>query len=103
MIWTVHFIASYWTIAIGCAKSMDPDSIRMAIVAYTVVAIFLIAVVALRSYRRHRVGEATMTHDFDSVEEQNRFLSFAAFLLAMLSGIATLFTALVVVFLRTCD
>ncbi|KAA5542621.1 hypothetical protein FYK55_13885 [Roseiconus nitratireducens] len=106
LVWAVHFLASYLTAAIWCAKAGpqagDADPVRVAIAAYTVVALTLIAVFGWIAFRKHRTGEATLPHDFDSRADQHRFLGFATTLLAILSFVATVFTALVVVFVGSC-
>jgi hypothetical protein len=105
LIWTFHFLASYLTVAIYCAKhdvDADVTLLRWSEFGYTLLALILIFAVGYTSYRRHRMGDSALPHDFDSREDQQRFLGFAAFLLSILSGVATLFTAVVFVFLGTC-
>ena len=105
-IWAVHFLASYVTAAIWCAKFAGPDHslapVRIAIAAYTTVALIGIGLVGWLGYRRHGVGRATVPHDFDTREDRHRFLGFATLLLAGLSFVATLMVALTAVFLETC-
>ncbi len=105
-VWAVHFLASYVTIAIWCAKfadeSGDATPVRIAIAAYTVVALAIIVVMAGLSYRQHRTG-GVAPHDDDTYEDHVRFTGQATFLLSLLSGVATIFTALVVVFVGSCD
>ncbi|MEZ6090319.1 MAG: transmembrane prediction [Pirellulaceae bacterium] len=105
-VWAIHFLATYLTCAIHCAKFADSDGdaseVRFIVAGLTLVAIGLISWVGGISHRRHRTGEATLPHDFDSQEDQRRFLGFAALLLSLLSGVATLFTAMVFIFLGTC-
>lgn len=51
---------------------------------------------------RHRAGDATAPHDFDSRADRHRFLGFT---LALLSGVAivgVLFAAMPALFLETC-
>lgn len=111
IIWTVHFLASYLTAAIYCEKtvaspevsSIDAGPVQWAIMIYTLLALPLIGAVAWHAYRRHTFGNAQLPHDFDSSGDRHRFLGFAAFLLALLSAVATIFTALVVVFIGSCD
>ncbi|QDS92838.1 hypothetical protein FF011L_15870 [Roseimaritima multifibrata] len=104
--WAAHFLASYLTAAIYCAKggSADGDAlpVRIAVAIFTIIALSLIASVGRRSLRVHCVGQATLPHDDDTLLDEQRFLGFAALLLSLLSGIATLYTALVFVFMETC-
>ncbi|WP_442506049.1 transmembrane prediction [Novipirellula sp. SH528] len=105
-VWAIHFLASYMTIAIWCAKfadeSGDATPVRIAIAAYTVVSLAIIVVMAGLSYRQHRKG-GNAPHDDDTYGDHVRFTGQATFLLSLLSGVATIFTALVVVFVGSCD
>ncbi|TWT66514.1 transmembrane prediction [Allorhodopirellula solitaria] len=104
--WAGHFLASYLTTAIYCAKFASPEGdalpVRIAVAVFTIVALSLITFFGVRSLRLHRRGDATLPHDDDTVDDEQRFLGFAALLLAILSGIATLYTALVFVLMETC-
>ncbi|WP_345682814.1 transmembrane prediction [Novipirellula caenicola] len=104
-VWAVHFLASYLTIAIWCAKfagdNADANPVRIAIAVYTVVALAIIVLMGWLSYRQHRSG-GSPPHDQDTYEDHVRFVGQATFLLALLSGVATIFTALVAVFVRSC-
>jgi len=105
-IWAAHFLLSYVTAAIWCAKfaprfgSLEP--VRWAIAAYTVVALAGIGWNGWGAFRRHRFQAQPLPHDFDSPGDRHRFLGFATLLLAALSAIATLFAATVVVFFEDC-
>jgi len=105
-IWVVHFLASYLTNAIWCAKYAGSDraagEVRLAIMCYTAIALPGICCVGWRAFRRHRRGAAELPHDFASGGDRSRFLGFSTFLLACLSGVATIFTALVAVFVGSC-
>ena len=107
-IWAVHFLLSYVSAAVWCAKAGQAAAsiggIRVAIALFTVVALAGIAAAGVAGYRRHGQGEGfdTTGHDFDSPEGRHRFLGFATVLLAGLSGVATIFTALPAVFIETC-
>ena len=105
-IWAVHFLASYITAAVWCAKFAGRDgpleSARWTIAAYTIVALAGIGFTGWRGYRRHTYGTATVPHDFDTPEDRHRFLGYATVLLSGLSAVATIFEALVIVFVETC-
>lgn len=105
-IWAVHFLASYLTAAIWCAKVSGPDGplggARWAIAAYTAIALVGILVVGWIGFRRHTFGSSPLPHDFDSPEDRHRFLGFAALLLTGLSAVATIFVALAAVFIERC-
>jgi hypothetical protein len=105
-IWAAHFLLSYITAAIWCAKFAGPEvsagPVRGAIVFYTLVAVVGIAANGWSGYRKHRLGDATVPHDADSAEDSHRFLGFAALLLSGLSFVATIFSLLAVVFIWNC-
>ncbi|WP_372724532.1 transmembrane prediction [Novipirellula sp.] len=105
-VWAVHFLASYLTIAIWCAKfadeSADATPVRIAVAIYTVLALAIIVGMGFLSYRQHRTG-GTAPHDEDTPGDHIRFTGQATFLLSLLSGVATFFTSLVVVFVGSCD
>jgi hypothetical protein len=105
-IWAVHFMLSYVTASIWCAKVVGPGGslwgVRVAIAVYTVAALVGIAMIGWSGYRRHSYGSETVPHDFDTPEERHRFLGFATLLLSALSAVATLYVALAAVFIGRC-
>ena len=106
VIWAVHFMACYLTVAIWCAKVAGQDGslgdARTAIVVYTVLALAGIAVIGWRGYRRHSYGGATTPHDFDTPADRHRFMGFATLLLSLLSAVATIYAALTIAFIGGC-
>lgn len=106
LIWAVHFMLSYVTAAIWCAKLAGPDSSlwggRVAIALYTALALIGIAITGWHAYRRHSFGTATLPHDFDSREDRHRFLGFATLLLSSLSAVAVIYAALAAVIIESC-
>jgi hypothetical protein len=105
-VWAAHFLACYLTVAIWCEKyaAQSKHEWLLGLVAsYTAVAFLLIALVARWSYRRFRQGDPPIPYDFDEPTDRTRFLSYTGCLLSALSAIATLFTALVFLFVRSCD
>lgn len=105
-IWATHFMLSYVTAAIWCARYTTRDGslapVRTAIIVYTVLALAGIAWNGWNGWRRHRFGDAAVPHDDDTPEDRHRFMGFATMLLASLSAVATIYASLVVVFVRTC-
>jgi hypothetical protein len=105
-IWATHFMLTYLTAAIWCAKVAGRDGslggARVAIAVYTVVALAAIAIVGRRGWRRHTFDGSETRHDFDTPADRHRFLGFATALLAGLSTVATIFTALAAVFFSDC-
>jgi hypothetical protein len=105
-IWAVHFLLSYISAAIWCAKVANRDGgleqIRLAIAVYTGLALVGIIMVGWRGFHRHRIGSTTGPHDFDTRESRHRFLGFATLLLSGLSAVATCYVALAAVFIGNC-
>ena len=101
-----HFMLSYITAAIWCAKVAGRDGplggARVAIAIYTIVALAGIATVGWRGWQRHIFDGSETQHDFDTPADRHRFLGFATALLAGLSAVATIFTALAAVFFSDC-
>lgn len=106
-IWSIHFLACYITAAVWCAKFAGPrgslTGVRIAIAGYTILALVGIAAIGWWGYCRHRNGPATVPHDFDTPEDRQRFIGFATLLLSALSAVATLFVAMVAVYVERCD
>lgn len=103
VIWSAHFLLSYITAAIWCAKvGGSLEEVRIAIAVYTVAALLGIGAVGWKGFRRHHMGTSTLPHDFDSAEDRHRFIGFASLLLSLLSGVATIYVALAAVFNESC-
>jgi hypothetical protein len=116
-IWSAHFLLSYVTAAIWCAKasgaSAGLDDVRLAIAIYTAAALLGIGMSAWVGWRRHResesgshVGtEAVMGLDTgpgDTAEDRHQFLAFSTLILSGLSAVATIYVALAPVFIGNC-
>jgi hypothetical protein len=106
VIWAVHFLLSYGTAAIWCAKVVGSGGslagARLAIAFYTAVALAGIAAIGWIGYRRHGCAGADLPHDDDTPEDRHRFLGFATLLLAALSSLAVGYETVVVVFIDRC-
>jgi len=105
-VWAVHFMLSYITAAVWCAKyvprSGTLEPVRWLIAGYTLVALGAIAWNGWDGYRRHRHGASELPHDADTPGDRHRFLGFATFLLALLSAVAVAFAALAVLYFHDC-
>jgi hypothetical protein len=104
-IWAVHFLLSYATAAVWCAKFAAPggslSGARVAIFVYTALALALVAGVGWRglcNYRRARPPEP----GHDSPEGRHHFLGFTLLSLAGLSALAIVYEALAAVFIGSC-
>jgi hypothetical protein len=107
IVWMAHFVLSYGTVAIYCAKLAGPDGAlgpaRIAIGVYTAVALAVVAFFGVRGYRRAGAGASKRApHDDDSPLARHRFLGFSTLLLAGLSALAIVYSGLAVVFMETC-
>lgn len=106
-IWAAHFVASYATAAIWCAKVVGRDGAlggaRIAIAIFTVLALAGIAWTGWIGWRRHRHGTATVPHEEDTAEDRHRLLGLATFLLSALSAVAVIYAAMAFVFIRSCE
>ena len=107
IIWAAHFLLSYCTAAVWCAKfageSGSLGTARVAVAVYTAVALAALLLSGFAGYRKQRLGKVQAPHDRDTAEDRYRFLGYAAMLLSGLSAIAVCYAALVVVFIRSCE
>ena len=105
-LWMAHFLASYVTAAVWCAKVAGRGGplgeARLWVAGFTAVALAGIAVTFVVGLRRHRLGTAATPHDLDTPEDRHRFLGFATVLLSGLSAVAVVYVALAAVFMETC-
>jgi hypothetical protein len=102
--WAAHFLLSYGTAAVYCAKLAGAGgslgAARWAITAYTAAALAVVAWLGWRGYLLQR-SSAGARHA-GSVLASERFLGFTALLLACLSELAIAYGALVILFVRDC-
>lgn len=102
-VWAAHFMLCYLTAAIYCAKFGRDSSlftVRLTIAAYTLVALALLGVMAVRGYRRNRRADAP--ESLDSPAGRHGFLGYMELLLGVLSIVAVIYSALPAVFIETC-
>jgi hypothetical protein len=107
LLWAAHFLLSYGTAAVWCAKIAGAggslNGARVAIAVYTVLALAGIGIIGWRGLRRHGHGDAArLPHDDDTPEDRYRFLGFATMVLSGLSAVATVYSALAAVFIGSC-
>jgi hypothetical protein len=103
-IWAAHFMVSYVTAAIWCAKAgtaASVDGVQQAVAIFTAVALAAIVWIGWAGYRRYAHGREDELHR-DTAADRHRFLGFATLLMAGLSAVATLYVALAAVFFETC-
>ncbi len=106
LIWSVHFLLSYCTAAIWCAKLAGPDGsiagASVAIAVYTLLALVAVGFIGFRGYQRHRLKGGSEPHDADTPEDRYRFLGFATLLLSWLSAVAIVYSALAAAIVGSC-
>jgi len=103
-IWAAHFLASYGTAAVWCAKhgaTAPLGGARVAIFVYTAIALAALLVVAWNGKRRYAVSGAPT--DADSEASRHRFVGFTLLSLSGLSGLAVVYEAFAAVFIGSCS
>ncbi|MFN0262252.1 hypothetical protein ACKTEK_00085 [Tepidamorphus sp. 3E244] len=107
-LWALHFVIVYAGAAVLCAKTegwvIGFAELRIAIGVVTVVALAGICFVGWRSWRQwdyRHLGE--YSHGEASNEHRHSFLGHAAFLLATMSAIGVLYTALPALLIGDCS
>lgn len=100
--WAVHFLFSYLWAAISCAKTGSFASVPWLYVAGTVLALVVIALSGWLGWKQSRTPGDPPPHEESTEIDRLRFLATATLLLAALSFVGVVFTALPVVFLRQC-
>jgi hypothetical protein len=104
-IWAAHFLLSYCTVAIVCAKAGHSafGDARIAVGLYTIAALAALLWLSLRSWQRHRAGGgARLPHAADSPADRHRFLGFAVLLLSGLAAVAVTYAALAALLIGSC-
>lgn len=103
VIWATHFMLSYVTAALWCGRiggGVQPP--RLLVAVYTVVALAAIAAIAWTGYSAHRHEGETPPHDADSAADRHRFIGYATTLIAGLSAVAVIYSAMAATVIRTC-
>ena len=99
LVWAVHLLLSYAATAVFCAKLEAPqeaiEALRWGIAGATLLALGVIGWLGLRSWRQWRHGNEDIWDDPEgSSEDRHQFLGHAALLLAVISFIGVVYTAL---------
>jgi hypothetical protein len=100
--WAAHFLFSYLWAAISCAKVGHFARFPWLFFGGTVLALAVIAASGWIAWQQERVGTSPPPHEKGTEVDRLRFLAKSTLLLAGLSFVAVLFTALPVVFLGDC-
>jgi hypothetical protein len=104
LVWAGHFLLTYCTAAIYCAKVAHRDDslgpALVAIAAFSVLALGAVAALWVRGFRLHRAP--TPVDDDDAPSERRRFVGFATMLLSGLSAVSIVYVTLTIVIVRSC-
>ncbi|WAP66971.1 hypothetical protein [Jiella pelagia] len=105
-IWGVHFLLCYGSVAYGCAPNENIfqtiSGFRIFVGGLTAVALAAIGFVFMRALGEWRRNGGRIPHEEDSIEVRERFLEFSTVLLAGLSFIAVIYTALPAAMMVDC-
>ncbi|GFE76511.1 hypothetical protein [Novosphingobium sp. TCA1] len=101
-VWAVHFLFSYLWAAVSCAKAGFFAEFPTLFVIGTVLALMAIALSGWIAHRQTRQRGDPPPHEQGTDIDRLRFLAKSTLLLAGLSFVGVLFTALPVVFIGDC-
>jgi hypothetical protein len=105
-IWAGHFLASYIAAAVWCGTAGAQarfGSMTIVFAVATALALAGVAGAAWGGWQRYNHGEAVPSHHKDTPEDRHRFLGLATLLLAVLSAVSIVYTAVAVAMLRGCS
>lgn len=105
-IWAGHFLVSYVSAAIYCAKDAPPhdmDLVQGIIAAATIAALAGIVLAGWLAARKWQIGvKGWRQHGAATLEDRQRFMGHATWLLCALSAVATIYVALPAIFAASC-
>ncbi|MDO9106982.1 MAG: hypothetical protein Q7U57_18745 [Methylovulum sp.] len=104
-VWALHFLFSYVYTAVRCAKSGSVEAIvdiRTGITVATVVALLLVAASGYVAWTQSRIDGDLRPYQDSTDEDRLHFLAAATLLLAGLSFVAILFTAIPAFIFEDC-
>lgn len=104
LVWAAHFLFCYVGAAIWCAKIGSAEglwALRLSILGLTVLALAAIFWIGWRSRDLSTAGEVAPM-ELRKPRHRHRFLSHAAFLLAIISFVGVVYVAMPALFIGTC-
>lgn len=105
-VWAGHFLLCYVLAAIHCSKAGSDfaalQPVRAWIVAFTAVALVIVAFASVQAWRHWGFGTDSPPHDRSTPEDRQAFLGYASLLISVLSFVAIVFTALPAFFITDC-
>ena len=96
-IWSLHFLFCYVYAAIRCAKggALQPlDDVRIVVAVATLLALVPVVASGYVAWAQARLEGGTPPHDESTPGDRHRFLALAKLLLAGLSFVAIVYTAI---------
>jgi Kef-type K+ transport system membrane component KefB len=106
IVWAVHFLICYVTVAIYCSKSaslaISYDGIRLALGGVTIIALAFITLAAGLAWRQWGFGTDDPPHDQPTRHERLLFQGFATLLLSGLSFVAVIYVSIPLIFIEAC-
>lgn len=105
LVWAGHFLFCYLYAAIRCAKggpSLMIGDVRAAIAIATALALAVVAASGYAAWAKTRIEGDPAPYDESTDEDRVRFLAVATLLLAALSFVAIVLTALPALFFGDC-
>jgi len=107
VVWALHFIACYATVAVFCAKrlpaSLTFDGVRIVLFVVTVLALAMIVLAAWLAWRQWGFGSDDPPHDEPTRDARTLFQGFATLLLSGLSFMAVVYAAVPLMFIAECQ
>lgn len=101
-LWAAHFLFSYLWAAVSCAKVGEFARFPVTFATGTLLALALIAASGWIAWVQSRTPGDDPPHEQGTDIDRLRFLALATFMLAGLSFVGVIFTALPVLFLKDC-
>ena len=105
-IWALHFLFSYVYAAVRCAKGDHAEviaDVRLGIGIATLVALAIVSISAYVAWVHRQVEGDPPPYQDSTDEDRQRFLATAKLLLAGLSFVAIVFTALPAFIFEDCQ
>lgn len=108
LVWAAHFLVCYILVAVGCAFGFASAAegewglVRVTLVVVTAVALAIIVGLTILAYRRWLQSGGSRRPE-GGEESRHRFMSVAALLLGVLSGIGIVYVAVPLFVLPVCQ
>lgn len=106
-IWALHFVICYSAVSVSCAKLVGPEEslglLRLGLGLLTLLSLAATAGLAVKAWRQWDfLDDYDYEHSSGEDEHRHEFLGHAAFLLAVMSFVAIIYTGLPLLWMETC-